>query len=296
MSIPDDGLTKWVRRAVADITNAGTFCKYALVHAVEGEGFSPIEAWHPDQPEPDELSALIWESAEREVETRPSGSRQRYVVLAFRADRNGDPKIEAENTFAFVLHGRSNATHSYGSDTDAPTVTGERAMYNRHTNDMHRIMMIQTDSTAMRSIREIERLEAKVLRYEEQNDKLRRITDELMDRKLERELHMQRETQKAKHVEALIGMLMSLAPTILSTIAGAKGMPVGVTAALRDQGVEKILSSLTQHQIEHIAQGLSPEQTLAFLELYKSYQQADSKKQSEKPPLLQERTNEEAKH
>jgi hypothetical protein len=96
---PDQRLLEFIRKFRVDLTPEGTITRLELYHSIEGsmgERLATFEmADRDDDEDPDDLAQEIWDEAEQDSATRPTGSVERYVIQAFRGDTREPDDLHA---------------------------------------------------------------------------------------------------------------------------------------------------------------------------------------------------------
>ena len=288
MSIASDDLIKWVRRSIGDVTSQGPFALFVLFHVVHDGAPSvagnKIQTWPLDANEPDELAQEIWTEAEREANQLSAGSRQRFVILGYRLDPQGEVAQEHDTQFSFSIYGRGKA-NAFDQDTEPATEMGVRAQSMRQNENLHRLLIGYSESTTGRAIQDAERERALRLKAEDKLFEVQQLREELLDRKADRELRQATELMKVKQLGDIMQAVMALLPLVIAKLAG--GNMAGSTA--RDMAIGKILKSLDEKQLVGVMQSLPGEMRLPLLEIYKSYRDEEQKTQEGKPDLLRDK-------
>lgn len=295
MTEPAD-LLKWIRRQRLDI-HAGedeegrTIVRLDLIHTIDGEGFEKLETFMvSDDSESEDLASKLYDAALHDSETRMGGAPQRYSVLGYR-------KLEArehECQYAFILR-QASTQNMMGSGTEPPTDKGVTAHYMRHDENMHRLMLQGSEALMGRLAGELQRETTRRVQAEEQVIRVREHEQELLDRKMERELRFGREVHNAKFLADLSGLVTSLAPLIISKLIAGKD-PVGSAAPEgRDLSIQKFLKTLDKPKIMGIMNLLDPAQQVTLFELYQSYAQDEEKEQQKRPEVLRDGQEEKAR-
>lgn len=289
LPVPSSHLTEWVRRVTTDVTEDGGISRIELVHQVDGEGGEMLQRYRMDEREededPDDLCQEIWDAAVHDASTRPYGSHQRYVACAYRADNQPEP----ETTHPFVITGRA-GMNQFG-DTEGPTSRGAQAQEMRHSENLHRMMMMMTESVAGRQAREIDRLERRNEGLQNQANEHIRLRERLADKAHERALALARDTRNAQLVDGVLTSLASLVPIVAAHFM-SKGAPIQSSkgalpaAAARDRGIGELIKTLTEEQMAAIFGALRPDQQIAFVEAYKSYRDDFAREDAERPEPL----------
>lgn len=297
MTEPND-LLRWINRQRLDIhadpdSDDRTVVRLDLVHTVDGEGFEKLEMLRvTDDSESAELASVLYNAALHDAETRMNGSHQRYAVLAF---RNAEAR-EHESAYPFAI--RTNVSKDLlGSGTEPPTEKGMQAHYMRHDENMHRLMMGTNEALFGRMAQELNRETTRRLAAEEMVLKVREHEQELLDRKMERDLRMAREVHNAKFLAELAGLVTSMAPMVLAKVlAGGDKTIASAAPQGRDLAIQKFLKTLDQKKVMGIMQLLEPTQQMTLMEIYKSYAEDEAKEQAQRPEVLRDGNEEEKVH
>lgn len=290
MSFVDGKLQKWLREAADDLTDQGPFTLLRLFHAIDGDPEGTLMQQYRlargtlEQPE---FAQQVWDLAEHEASTH-QGAQQRFVILLYRTEES-----DYEARYPFVMRGRSTFRNQMGDDSTPPTEAGWQAQMLRHDSEAHRMMLLQSGAMAERQELELARKTAQIEALENRHMKTLLLQEELLDRKMERELRQGVEENKAKRMDQVAGMVMSFVPLLLGGLAGNKGS-AAVSANARDMAVGNILKGLSEQEFFGIYNSLSPENQLLFSELYKSYREQDARDQKQKPQILQDKPAPEA--
>jgi len=284
MSFPAERLQKWVLQIKGDLTEDGPIARLELYHTVDGEGGERLRVWHAAEcgdADADELAQEVWDAAESDAHTHSPGMHQRYVVHAYR-----DKEDEPDNVCSFNL--TSALKNNLLGDSDSPTTRGERGQQMRHTEALHRMLMQLTEVTAGRMSRDLEATRKRADNAETQVRQLYEMQQNLLDRSHERQLEMAKETQNARRMDKFLGLMMSMTPLILSKVL-AGGMPISAAmpaSAARDTSVKKLLGSLSEQELMGALEKLTPQNQLAFMELYQSFREDAAKEEHQKPEAL----------
>lgn len=290
MTEPND-LQRWINRQRLDIhadpdsDDSRTICRLDLVHTIDGEGFEKLEMVRvTDDSETAELASILYNAAVHDSETRTNGSVQRYAVLAF---RNAEAR-EHESAYPFTI--RTNVSKDLlGSGTEPPTDKGILSHYMRHDENMHRLMMGTNEALFGRMAQELQRETNRRTAAEATLLTVREHEQELLDRKLERDLRMAREVHNAKFLAELAGLVTSMAPMIVAKVLAGDNKTIAQAAPMgRDLAIQKFLKTLDQKKVMGIMQLLEPTQQMSLMEIYKSYAEDDAKEQAQRPEILRD--------
>lgn len=290
MSYVDDKFRRWMALTVSDVTDRGAVSVLSLEHAVEGEGGTPIERFTLAGEDPEEIAQKVWDRAEEYAESFIRGRRQRFVVLAFRSDENGDPFQEHDSLFSFALYGRGNTGDTYSEDSYPATPQGEAGQRLAHQAELHRILVRSHETLIPRLERMLERESARANHLESKAYDLLKIREELLDRQEDRRLNSAREIESARRTSELIGLGITMLPLVVAKLMGAGGGvgKDGGASSIRDAAIGKFLKEMSQDEFMGVLNALNPQKRLAMLELYKSYAEDEKKEQEKKPEALRD--------
>lgn len=283
MRLSDD-VSKWVAREMTDITEDGSVSRIELHHTIEGEGSERLRVYRSlADTTADDLAEDIFSIAEKDAQTRANDMPQRYVLMSFRDDPEEGDADQPDAMHAFVLKGSILAT-IMGSSTDPPTPAGRQSQDMRHSEALHRLMMQFAEGTAGRLARELDR-ESKARQHaEDKSFKTIELYEQLLDKKQERELQQAEAQQKARQMDALVNVAISLGTLMMAKFLGAPadavqkaqeaaGGPPALSGSSRSSVVGKFLTSLTPDEGMGIFGALKASNKLLVQELYKSYQE-----------------------
>lgn len=303
---PDQKLLEFIRKFRADLTPEGTISRIELYHSIEGhmgERLATFEmADRNDDEDPDDLAQEIWDEAEEDASTRPTGSIERYVVQLFRGDTR-----EPDEQKSFTTRGKL-VTGLIGSGSEPPTPTGERWAEMRRTNDLHALVVRMCEATAGSAAIQLQREREENQRLREVGFKYEQLRQDLLDRSLERDIQRKDAEAASQQNQMLLSTLLQLAPVVLSRLlqpapppgasqplhpaAAAAQTPAPAAAAstpsasaassppsdshpalVRDAMIAKLLESLQLSQMQQLLGSLDDAQKQAFLALYTSYRE-----------------------
>lgn len=301
LTAPNQKLLEWVRKFRADLTADGTITRIELYHSVDGEMGERLGTFEmadrDDDEDPDDLAQEIWNECEEDASTRPSGSYQRYTVQAFRGDTR-----EPDEQKSFTTSGKL-STALTGNGSEPPTARGELAQSMRERGDLHALVVRLCEATSGSAAIQLEREREENQRLREVGFEYEKLRQQLLDKSLERELARKEADSSSEQMKMLFGMLLQLAPVVLSKIMAppappgatlplqpaapvvpapvaaaastSEGSAIPVTAPIvqRDRAVEGLLSSVTPTQMQSLLSTFTPEQTEAFLAVYTSFRE-----------------------
>jgi hypothetical protein len=274
-------LENWLVAQIADPGNRGPVSRIELYHTVEESPAERIQVFEVEEGiDVADLAQSIWDMAENDAGTRALGMPQRYVIWSYRGESS-----EMDSQFAFALRGKAitRSNMEMGDASDPSTERGHVGQMMRHNESLHRMMMLMNDATNGRLIAELQA--ERQLRSEIEGRWMEaiKLTQELLDRKSERELFEARELAKSRRHDELMGLFTSMLPVMASQFLGQKGFGSSATATMRDAGIGKILKNLSEEEAMGILNSLKGQNQLAFMELYKSYAAQDAAEEAKKP-------------
>jgi hypothetical protein len=294
---PDQRLLEFIRKFRVDLTAEGTITRLELYHSIEGstgERLATFEmADRDDDEDPDDLAQEIWDEAEEDASTRPTGSVERYVIQAFRGDTR-----EPDEQKAFTTRGKL-VNALTGNSSEPPTERGMIMAENRRTNDLHALVVRMCEATAGSAAIQLQREREENNRLREVAFEYEKLRQQLLDRSVDREL--QREEAKASQSQnqMLIGTLIQLAPIVLSRLLAAPAPPgsamplapapvaapaqaagqtppqatVSEPVLVRDSILGSLLESVSLEQMQSMIGLFTAEQKQKFLAAYTSYRE-----------------------
>lgn len=284
--IPPASLQEWLTdtSGVLALTNGnidegGAISRYEIWHAGD-DGMERLRVLRlEDRGEelseiPAIFAAEVQKTCEQHAITLPSGTSLRYAIQAFRAKDDTTP----ESVHYIVLIGSMLAVQTGGS------VSAERGQLIRHNEALHHMMMNMVQGVAGRLSRDLEEERNARQAAERRYSEVIALREEVLDRKHERQLEAAQAAHDAARQDALLQMVMTLAPAVISRL-GKSSVPAAVdapdasSAVLRDQAVSGIVNGLSVDQIQKIAMAIPPEGQIAFLELVQSYSEKQKAEQ-----------------
>lgn len=305
---PDQRLLEFIRKFRIDLTPEGTITRLELYHSIEGsmgERLATFEmADRDDDEDPDDLAQEIWDEAEEDAATRPTGSLERYVVQAYRGDTR-----EPDEQKSFTTRGKL-VTALTGNSTEPPTPRGELMQAMRERNDMHALVMRLCEGTAGSAALQLQREREENQRLREVAFEYEKLRQQLLDRSLERDIQRKDAEQAAQQNQMLLGTLLQLAPVVLSRLlqpppppgaalplqpvvpppqppaettgAGASSSPPippppppgsPSVVASRDVAISELLGTISLPQMQEMLRTFTDEQKQKFLAVYTSFRE-----------------------
>ncbi len=296
MSAPSNDLIKFVNKILTEVEQEAGVARVELFHTIEGEGADRITTLkNLSESTAEMLTEAVWDAAEGDAKTRTAGMIQRYAVHAFSGaeDSDGMP----EHTFAFTLTGGLR-DGMFDADSEPATPAGRLKQDMRHTENLHRMLIQQTEYTAGRLARDYDFERKARLESENRYVEVAKLHQDLLDRQHERDMSRAKEVQSAQRTDQVLGLLMSMAPLILmkfmpqlsppsggagSAPAGSlPGIPMGepeqqsgmgsiLSGNPRSIALGQILLSIPKEKAMQLISSLSQFTQIAVMQLIQSY-------------------------
>lgn len=293
MSMPPNDLIKWCKQILMEVQEDGGTERVELWHHVEGEGGDRLHIFkNLSEHQPEDLAEAIWEAADGDRKTRSAGMIQRYAAQAFAGadDSDGIP----EYMHAFIMTGGA-AANMFGDDTEPSTPAGQAKQGMRLVEQLHKMLMQQTEMTAGRLARDYR--EERDARIKAENKLLEgfELYQKLLDKTHERDLERAEQVQNAKRTDQFMGLLMSVAPIVLMRFLPAQGgsasgpaAPDGssspattgstigplISGSPRSIALGRILLSIPRESAQTLLGSLSQMTQIAVMQLVASYQES----------------------
>jgi hypothetical protein len=293
---PDQRLLEFIRKFRVDLTPEGTITRLELYHSIEGsmgERLATFEMADRDEDEdPDDLAQEIWDEAEADSATRPTGSVERYVIQAFRGDTR-----EPDEQKSFTCRGKL-VTGLIGSGSEPPTPAGERWAEMRRTNDLHALVVRMCEATAGSAAVQLERERQENNRLREVAFEYEKLRQQLLDSSLDREIKRKEAEASSQQTQMLMQALFQLAPLVLKRLllttapsgaalplqpapAPSPPPPPGPSPAapapahveVRDAMIAKLLETFTMEQMQTMLGAFDANQKQQFLAVYTSFRE-----------------------
>lgn len=287
MSPPSLGLTKWLARYLADVTEEGAISRFELFHKIEAEQAERIELWRNDPDDardPQELAQEMQDAAERDVQSRISGQPQRYVVYAYRAEND-----EHESQFSFLVRPTLHQGR-LGEDSEPPTEKGVISHFMRQNENMHRLMISSQQATVGQLASDLERERGARQKSEDLHWSMFEKYQQLLDREHERRISEAKELMKARRLDEMLGVATALLPIVVTKLLGSMNQPaapqglpvaandtqVGAVAAAqpidpKDAAIRQFFAGLSEVEISGVLGSLSGSNQLALAELHRAF-------------------------
>lgn len=186
-------------------------------------------------------------AAQAHASATPGGGSQRYTVAAM-----AGPNVLAQRMISIEVM-RPGGLGDYDGPGDAASIVKQTL---RHSERMHQLVVrdrevslnIMQQHTVMLAGEMAKMREMMSTQFVEQL----RVTQELVDRKHEREIEIHREQQKDERFERLWVMLQALAPTVIARMTGATAVS-RLFHSLEPQVRDAILAALSPEQLKDLS-------------------------------------------
>lgn len=293
---PDQRLLEFIRKFRVDLTPEGTITRLELYHSIEGsvgERLSTFEmADRNDDEDPDDLAQEIWDEAEEDASSRPTGSVERYVIQAFRGDTR-----EPDEQKAFTIRGRL-VNALTGNSSEPPTEAGMRYADNRRTNDLHALVVRMCEASAGSMAVQLERERQENNRLRDIAFEAEKLRQSMLDRETERDIQRQEAQAQQQQNQMLLAALLQFAPVIIGKLlspaappgaalplAPAAPEPAADPAApsssvtpseailKRDRTIASLLETVSLPQMQQMLGAFNDEQKKQFLAAYTSFRE-----------------------
>lgn len=229
MTIPQKAIVEWVTKRRTDLTDEGVISRFELWHSVDGEVSEPIGRYEmetrDEDEDPEDLVQEMWNDAVHDAGTRPQGSYQRYVIKAFRGD-----KQEPDEAKAFALSGAAVSSHLGG--TESPNPRGMLAQDMRFSDNLHGLVLRMAEGSAGQLAAQLEKAREENANLLMQRSRLLEIEQRLLDRSHERQMDREERAKSGERIDMVLGMLTNLAPMILSKLFAGGPMPGALGAVM----------------------------------------------------------------
>lgn len=277
---PQEIIQKFLQRQVGVVYGTEIVSRFELYH-VGSEGSERVQVFPfvPSETRVDELAAEIFDIAENDAQSRQSSTPERYGLSGFiESDANGVGQV------SFSFEAKSSRFSDFES-SEGPSQRGQTSQLMRHTERMHQMMCQMTEVTLGRLMQENVSLRLELDKHLKREDETRQAYNAAMDLKDEREIKNAEALMVAKRKDQMGGMLLSMAPAILSQVLGGKGMK-GPASTATEIAVKQFMGELTQEEISGVLKALSPSHQMALLEVYKTLRTESKQADEGKPRIL----------
>lgn len=259
-------LQKWLNRVSGDLTEDGPVVRYELWHSVEGEESDRLEIWHvAEGVTAIMLGELIQDSADTDAETR-IGNPQRYIVFSFRAN-TGDTH---DSQCAFLV--RTNQRR-LNEDSEPGTEKGVNTHVLRHSENIHRLMIMQAETSLSRLTQEVERERERRQKAEQTLFDTWDKTLEIQKQEAERKIAERNEERKDQFMTLLMGMMPVLAAKFMGHNAP---LQLPGSEDPRITAIKGFFGNLNEEEVLKIMQGLPAEKRMQMIQLYEAFEKKET--------------------
>lgn len=190
----------------------------------------------------------------------------RYVVYAY---RKGESKPSGR--YPFRLRGESDLDMDSESGEEAPTTKGIITQLMRHNENMMRLLVQSTGASMASMARRLESADKLNEALAKERREMFATLEEAKSEQHTRDMDLLLTEGSLKRKDAAFAKLMSLVPMVINKIAGNKVLPDKSDPLM--MLLEPLIGSLNQEQFQAIAQNLTPEQQIMFVDLLKTFQE-----------------------
>jgi hypothetical protein len=279
---PQETFQKFIARQLLLVHESGGVSRLELYHTA-GDTSERLQMFPVvvGETTSEDLATDILDVATQDRNARASSQPERYGLAAF---IEGDEQPVGQTII--TLEGtRTIASAITFDDTEPPNIKGVTGQLMRHNEQMMKVMLGLTEVTTGRLMHDLTATRAQLDRMQDRAEEVRMLREEALDGKQERELHGAQAIQKAKRIDQIGGMLVTMAPMVLASFFGAKGKP-GAQASAMEQSIKALLSNLNEKEISGIFSSLSQPNQMALMQLYKTFKDEVKADDAQTPKIL----------
>lgn len=280
---PQESLQKFISRQLLLVHESGGVTRLELYHAA-GDTSERLQMFQvvTGESTSEDLATDIYDVAVQDRNARASSQPERYGVAAF---IDGDEQPVGQTILS--LEGtRPVASAITFDDTEPPNIKGVTGQLMRHNEQMMKVMLGLTEVTTGRLMSDLTATRGQLDRMLSQAEEVRALREEALDGKQTRELQGAQAIQKAKRIDQIGGMLVTMAPMVLSSFFAGKGKP-GAQASAMEQAIKALLANLNEKEINGIFSSLSQPNQMALMQLYKTFKDEVKQEDQGRPKILQ---------
>lgn len=280
---PQESLQKFIARQLLLVHESGGVTRLELYHAA-GDTSERLQMFPvvTGESTSEDLATDIFDVAVQDRNARASSQPERYGVAAF---IDGDEQPVGQ-TIVSLEGTRPIASAITFDDTEPPNIKGVTGQLMRHNEQMMKVMLGLTEVTTGRLMSDLTATRGQLDRMMSQAEEVRALREEALDGKQTRELQGAQAIQKAKRIDQIGGMLVTMAPMVLASFFGGKGKP-GAQASAMEQAIKALLGNLNEKEISGIFSSLSQPNQMALMQLYKTFKDEVKLEDKGKPKILQ---------
>ena len=272
MGAQERNLSKWLESNINASRRLGKFHKIQVRHVQRGNKIGDEVAYFdvPESPDESWIDEIVREVIETvTTETENLGGVQKFACYSF-----FDKSEEPVNRHVLRVAAESNPGEEKSLDSEGPDNAGLVSQSMRHTEAFARLATAGSTAQVNTLLKMVEKQGAMIDAL--MTDKLEnmKIVNELLDKRMERELEMEKVKTREKAIEAGIESAKLLAPVILNKVVGKKLLPEA------DNGLAKLgyqffkSISASPEQLAKIVGSLNQQQQIALMELIESFERA----------------------
>lgn len=278
---PEESIQKFISRQIGLVFESASVCRFDLLHASpESAERLQMLPFVPQETRPEELATEIYELAQADARSRVSSTPERYGVTA-----HVEGQEEPVAQMSFVIAPTTGRFGNLFENSEEPNQKGQTGQLMRHTERMHQMMLQMTDVTLGRLMQENLQLRGELDKYRSRENETRELYDAALDAKEERELRQASAVMRAKRIDQMGGLLVSIAPALLASLFKSKGLPAAADTAATS-AIKQFMGELSETEIKGVLSALSPTHQMALIEVYRSMRTEQSDEDKEKPAIL----------
>lgn len=277
---PEESIQKFIARQIGIVFEDASVSRFELLHASpESAERLQMLPFVPQETRTDELATELYELAQADAKARCSATPERYGITA-----HVEGQAEPVAQMSFVIA----PTARFGSlfeNSEEPNQKGQTSQLMRHTERMHQMMLQMTDVTLGRLMAENLQLRGELDKYRARENETRELYDAALDAKEERELRQASALMKAKRIDQMGGLLVSMAPALLASLFKSKGLPLAADS-VGASAIKQFMGELSEAEMKGILSALSPTHQMALIEVYRSMRADSVEEDKDKPAIL----------
>jgi hypothetical protein len=246
------------------------------MQAHAGGGESSLYEW-PVTAKSEVDSLAIVQEAEpmAEDDAQSFGGTQRYCLVAY----FGAAQTEHQRSPVWAESVQRDGEHIV-SESEPATDKGMRAQLMRHNEALMKI--------ALGNIQQMMAIQGRTIdRLTEQNEELQahrlegvKVVERLLTQEGERRIATQKAEASEKRKERAFEQIQMLAPVVINKLTGTKLLPEGAAGA---DVLKRLLTSITPEQLAGLQKVLTPQQTIAVVELWEQYVKPPEGREGQEP-------------
>jgi hypothetical protein len=281
---PHETFQKFIARQLSLVHESGGVTRFELYHAA-GDTSERIQMFPVvvGESTSEDLATDILDVATQDRNARASSQPERYGLAAF---IEGDEQPVGQSIITLEGTKSLSTLATTFEDTEPPNAKGVTGQLMRHLEQTQKTMLGIVDVTTGRLMHDLSAARAENAQLRAQHEEVRALREEALDGKQARELQGAQAIQKAKRIDQIGGMLVTMVPMVLSSFFSAKGKP-GAQASAMEQAIKALLGNLNEKEITGIFSSLSQPNQMALMQLYKTFKDEVKLEDKGKPKILQ---------